>query len=312
MTIAVMNAMIRPLIEAELPDWIEPLWFTTSAELFAMAPRAEIGWFDTYDMPATFKAARRAKNLRWLNTLAAGVENFPLAQLKQQGAALTNGAGINAIAIAEYAVMGMLNVAKGTRDVLRAADRQEWLTASPGVMELAGSKALILGAGAIGHEITKRLHGFDVEICSVRRRPDAGQLGPDDWRVRLGEFDWIILTVPATPETEGMIGAAELAAMKPSATLMNFARGTVIDQNALVAALQKRAIGHAFLDVTEPEPLPADHPLWRMDNATITMHLSGRSQMMMFRRSATRFIANLAHWQRGETLDYLVDLDAGY
>ncbi len=312
MTIAVMNAMVRPLIEAGLPAWIEPLWFSTSEELLALAPRAEIGWFDTYDMSAMFKAARLAKGLRWLNTLTAGVENFPLAQLKAQGTVLTNGAGINAIAIAEYAVMGMLTVAKGYREVIRSADRQEWLTASPGVMELAGSKALILGAGAIGSEITKRLYGFDVEVVSVRRRPESGQLGPNDWRARLGEFDWIILTVPATPETEAMIGAVELAAMKPSATLMNFARGTVIDQSALVIALQNRQIGHAFLDVTEPEPLPADHPLWHMDNATITMHLSGRSQMMMFRRSAIRFIANLAHWERGETLEYLVDLDAGY
>ncbi len=99
----------------------------------------------------------------------------------------------------------------------------------------------------------------------------------------------MILAVPATPETDGMIGAAELAAMKPTATLINIARGSVVDQDALVAALDDQQIAAAFLDVTTPEPLPSDDPLWSLDNAHITMHLSGRAQDKMFIRSAQRF-----------------------
>jgi phosphoglycerate dehydrogenase-like enzyme len=136
--------------------------------------------------------------------------------------------------------------------------------------------------------------------------------GPDEWRAQLGDFDWIILAVPATPETEKMIGAAELAAMKKSATLINIARGTVVDQPALVAALRDRKIGAAFLDVTDPEPLPDDHELWGLENAHVTMHLSGRAQDKMFARSAQRFLENLARYQAGEPLHHQVNLALGY
>lgn len=312
MTIAVINAMIAPLLQGRLPDWVEPRWFANTEELYALAPEAEIGWFDTYDLEATYEAARRAEKIRWLTTIHAGVDRFPKEQLAARGAVLTNGAGINAITIAEYAVMGMLVVAKGYRQVVRAAERHEWLTDSPGKVELYGSKALVIGAGEIGSLIAERLAPFGVEVTSVRRRPMPGCLTPDAWRGRLGEFDWVILTVPATPDTVGMIGAAELAAMKPTACLLNFARGTVIDQEALVEVLQARRIGAAFLDVTDPEPLPADHVLWTLDNCHITMHLSGRAQNMMFIRSAERFLANLERWKRGEALTHTVDLAAGY
>jgi len=122
----------------------------------------------------------------------------------------------------------------------------------------------------------------------------------------------VILAVPATPETDGMIGAAELAAMKPSATLINIARGSVVDQAALVAALDAKQIAAAFLDVTSPEPLPADDVLWTLDNAHITMHLSGRAQDKMFVRAATRFLENLDRWQKGEPVTPQVDLTLGY
>jgi phosphoglycerate dehydrogenase-like enzyme len=137
-------------------------------------------------------------------------------------------------------------------------------------------------------------------------------LGPEDWRARLAEFDWVIVAVPATAETDGMIGAGELAAMKPTATLINIARGSVVDQGALVAALQSGGIGHAFLDVTTPEPLPADDVLWTLPNAHVTMHLSGRAQDKMFVRSAERFLENLARWERGEPVGPQVDLARGY
>jgi len=312
MTVAVLNGLIRPLLEGRLPDWVEPRWFITTEELLALAPEAEIGWFDTYDLPARAESARRAVKLKWMNTLGAGVEELPLDVFRANGVILTNGAGINAVTIAEYVVMAILNIAKGYREVMRAAERQEWLTDAPGKIELPGTRALIIGGGAIGSLTAERLTPFGVSVSTVRRNPGPGELGPNDWRGQLGQFDWVILTVPATPETEGMIGADELAAMKPTACLLNFARGTVVDQDALVLALQQRRIGSAFLDVTEPEPLPPGHPLWTMNNAHVSMHLSGRSQMTMFIRSAERFLDNLGRWQRGEPLTHVVDLAHGY
>lgn len=308
----VMAGLVRPLIEPRLPEWVEPHWFMSKDEALELAPMAEIGWFDMYDKADMAAVIGAATQMKWLNSIYAGVDGMPLAQLKKQGCMVTNGAGINAITIAEYVVMGMLTVAKGYRDVVRAQERHEWLQDSPGKVELYGSKALLLGYGAIGKLIEERLKTFGVDVTIVRRTPGPTSLAPDAWRARLGEFDWVILAVPATAETDDMIGADELAAMKQSAVLINIARGSVVEQNALVKALQDKQIAAAFLDVTTPEPLSADHILWTLDNAHVTMHLSGRAQDKMFLRSATRFFENLERYRKGEKLEPLVNLDLGY
>ncbi len=310
--IAALPFLVRALIEDKLPDWIDARWFATKEQAFESGPGAEIGWFDMYDKKDMAAAIANASDLKWLNSIYAGVDGMPLEQLAKRGVTYTNGAGINAITIAEYVVMGMLTVAKGYREVVRAQERREWLQDSPGKIELAGSKALLLGYGAIGKLVETRLRAFDVEVTAVRRSPSAGTLGPEEWRAKLAEFDWVILTVPATPETDGMIGASELAAMKPSATLINIARGTVVDQAALIDALRTKSIAAAFLDVTDPEPLPADNALWSLDNAHITMHLSGRAQTMMYVRSAARFLENLDLYRRAEPLLHQVDFALGY
>ena len=312
MTVIVLNLLLKPLIEPHLPDWAEVRWYASKEEAFALAPEAEIGWFDMYARADMAEVMRLATKLKWLNSVFAGVEAFPLDMLAERGVVLTNGAGINAVPIAEYVVMLMLAQCKGYREVVRAQDRHEWLKDSPGKRELFGSRALILGYGAIGQEVEKRLAGFGMEVSKVRRSTGPGTLGPDEWRARLGEFDWIVISVPATPETEGMIGAAELAAMKADAVLVNVARGSVIDQPALVDALAEGRIGGALLDVTTPEPLPADHPLWDLENAQVTMHLTGRAQNRMFERSATRFLENLGRYHRGEPLEPRVDYTLGY
>jgi phosphoglycerate dehydrogenase-like enzyme len=312
MTVAVLSAIARPILEPRLPDWIEPRWFATTEELLAIADQAEIGWFDLYKKEDMAEAARRAVRMKWFNSIYAGLEHMPLTLMQERGVVVTNGAGINAITIAEYVVMGMLTVAKGYREVVHAQDRHEWLMDSPGKRELFGSKALLLGMGAIGSLVAERLAPFGVEVTKVRRTPGPDALAPDQWRAKLGEFDWVILAVPATPETDGMIGAAELAAMKSDAVLVNIARGTVVDQDALVEALKANRIHSAFLDVTTPEPLPADHELWSLPNAHITMHLSGRAQDKMFIRSVDRFLVNLERYRKGEPLEPMVDLLRGY
>lgn len=308
----VMAGLVRPLIEPRLPEWVEPHWFMSKDEALELAPLAEIGWFDMYDKADMAAVIGAATQMKWLNSIYAGVDGMPLAQLKKQGCLVTNGAGINAITIAEYVIMGMLTMAKGYREVVRAQERHEWLQDSPGKIELYGSKALLLGYGAIGKLIEERLKPFGVDVTIVRRTPGPTSLAPDAWRARLGEFDWVILAVPATAETDDMIGADELASMKQSAIVVNIARGSVVEQDALIKALRDKQIGGAFLDVTTPEPLPADHPLWTLDNAHITMHLSGRAQDKMFVRSVDRFFENLDRYRKGEKLEPLVNLDLGY
>lgn len=307
-----ISGLIRPMLEHRLPQGLDVRWFMSAEEALDAVAEAEIGWFDMNDQKAMAETLRAAKKLKWLNSIYAGLDFLPMDVLIERGITVTNGAGINAITIAEYVVMGMLNIAKGYREVVRAQDRNEWLFDSPGKRELAGSKALLLGYGAIGKLIQPRLEAFDVDVTVVRRSGGEDVLGPDEWRARLGDFDWVILAVPATPETDGMIGAGELAQMKPDAVIVNIARGTVIDQPALIAALEQKAIGGAFLDVTTPEPLPADHPLWRLPNAHVSMHLSGRAQDKMFLRSGERFLGNLAAYLKGEPVAPVFDPRLGY
>ncbi len=319
---AALTAMIRPYVHGRLPDWLEPRWYASRDEAFAIVPGAEIGWLDFADKLAMSQAITQATDLKWLNSVYAGVDGFPLPTLIERGVRVTNGVGISALTIAEYVVMGMLTIAKGYREVVQAQARHEWLADAPGKMELAGSRALMLGFGAIGQLTTTRLQAFGVDVTAVRRTVGPTQtdanvaavpvLGPDQWQARLGEFDWVILAVPATAQTAQMIGAKELAAMKKTATLINVARGSVVDQLAVTHALRSGTIAHAFLDVTEPEPLPPDHELWSLPNAHITMHLSGRSQSRMFERSAERFLANLERYRAGQPLTHQVDLVAGY
>jgi phosphoglycerate dehydrogenase-like enzyme len=312
MTTLAISGLIRPLLEPRLPQGLDVRWFMTHAESFEAVRGAEIGWFDSNSKEDMVASLIAAKDLKWLNSIYAGLDFLPMDVLIERGITVTNGAGINAVTIAEYVVMGMLTIAKGYREVVHAQDRHEWLFDSPGKRELAGSKALLLGYGAIGRLIQPRLEAFDIEVAVVRRSGGEGTLRPDEWRARLGEFDWVILAVPATPETEGMIGAEELAAMKSDAVIVNIARGSVIDQPALVAALEARAIGGAFLDVTTPEPLPAEHPLWSLPNAHVTMHLSGRAQDKMFVRSADRFLDNLGKYLRGQPVGPVFDPRLGY
>ena len=312
MTVTVVSAMVRPMIEQHLPDWVDARFYTSVEEMLELAPQAEIGWFDLEKKDPMLAAIRGATELKWLNSIYAGLDFLPFDILRERGTIVTNGAGINALTIAEYVVMGMLTVAKGYREVVRAQGRHEWLLESPGKRELAGSKALLLGYGAIGKLIETRLAAFEVAVTKVRRSPGPDTLGPEQWRARLGEFDWVILAVPATPETDAMIGATELAAMKSNAVLLNIARGAVVDQPALIAALTEKRIAAAFLDVTTPEPLSADSPLWSLPNAHVTMHLSGRAQDKMFARAAERFVTNLHRWGRGEPVEPRFDLDLGY
>lgn len=311
---AVISGMIRPLLEGQLPPEIEPVWFMTPQEAEAEIADADIGWVDMNDPKAMKQVLLAGEKLKWVSTIYAGLDHFPVAALAERGTVVTNGVGINTIAVAEYAVMGMLSLAKGFPDVVRAQDKHEWLTASPGTAELYESRALIIGYGAIGQAIGARLRGFGVDVTGAARtaRTDQGILGAHDWQHRIGEFDWIILATPSTAETASLLGPDHIAAMKCEAYLVNIARGDCVDQDALIDALKARRIAGAFLDVTTPEPLPDDHPLWSLPNVQLSMHLSGRAQQKMFPRSAALFLRNAAAFVAGQPLENQVDLTLGY
>ena len=308
----------RPFLEGRLPAACDPVWFsggiTGYAQAAEAAAEAEVAWIDLYPPPAVAPVVERAAKVRWISTALAGVNGWPLQAMAERGIVLTNGGGLNAAPVADFAVMGVLALAKDLRELVYAQDRHEFVARAPGVVELDGTRALVIGFGQIGREIGARLKAFGVEVTGVRRNPDGepGVIGPQDWQARLGEFDWIVLAAASTRETAGMFGRAELAALKPSAFLVNIARGDLIDQPALIEAAASGAIGGAFLDVTDPEPAPPDDPIWSTPRIMVTSHTSGRSQTGMARRSAALFLDNLERWLAGQPLRNRVDLELGY
>lgn len=313
MTKAAIASLIRPLVEPHI-DGLDVTWFESGDQATEIADSVEIGWFDMYDKPKMAEIITAATNLKWLNSIYAGIDHFPVDALRERGTIVTNGTGINAIPIAEYVVMGMLAAAKRVDKLLESQANSEWLNGPPGNAELFESKVLIIGYGAIGRQVANTLSGFNADITAVRRTPveDDGIIGPDEWRPRLGEFDWVIVAAPATDETQHMIGADELAAMKNTAWLVNVARGSLVDQAALIAALEAKSIGGAFLDTVTPEPLPSGDPLWKAPNIFITSHMSGNATTRMFERAAQRFVENLKRYRAGEDMISVVNLDLGY
>lgn len=310
---AVLPALARPLLEPGLPPELEVTWFTRPDEANAAMADADLAWVDMQPSSLVADAIHVAgPRLKWVSTIYAGLDAFPLDLLRERGVTLTNGVGINAYAVAEYAVLGVLAAAKRFDEVVRAHDRHEWPKDAPGKIELFETSALVIGYGAIGRLIGERLTAFGVAVTGVTRSGRDGTITPDAWRDRLGGFDWVVLAAPSTRDTRALIGGDELAAMKPGAWLINIARGDMIDDEALLAALHAGRIGGAFLDPTHPEPLPPEHPLWSAPNCMITMHLSGRSQTKMFRRGAALFLDNLRAFMAGEPMKNVADLDAGY
>jgi phosphoglycerate dehydrogenase-like enzyme len=305
-------------------DWLGPLpggarldWFESYAEALAASAHAEVlllgpnrGW----EMEPLFRSAER---LRWVHTRAAGIDGSqlqPVSLLRERGITITNGSGISSVPIAEFVVMAMLAVAKGLPRLLSAQSRRAWEkpTAS---RELHGSRVLLVGFGDVGRAVWERLQPFGVIGTAVRRRPVAEDgleiVGPDRWQQRLRDFDWVVLTTPLTTETRHLIGSAELAAMNSTAWLLNVSRGGVVDQDALVDALDRGVIGGAFLDVMDPEPLPAEHELWATPNLIVTPHCSWVSPSFN-KRASELFLENLHRWRAGSPLRNVVDFDAGY
>jgi phosphoglycerate dehydrogenase-like enzyme len=217
----------------------------------------------------------RADDLELFACAYAGYGHLPLDALADAGVELTTAAGVHAPNAAEHAIGAMLTFSRRFHDASRA---ETWQTLSPG--ELAGSTATIVGLGAIGTTIAKRLDAFDVRTLGVRRRPERGGptdevFGQEKLHEALSRTDYLVLCCPLTPETRGLIGDAEFGTLAPDAVLVNIARGPVVDTDALVTTLRRGRLGGAALDVTDPEPLPDDHPLWGFDDVLITPHTAG-------------------------------------
>jgi phosphoglycerate dehydrogenase-like enzyme len=205
----------------------------------------------------------------------AGTGHLPDEALSTANVAVTSAAGVHAPNAAEHAVGAVLSFSRRLHEAARA-DR--WQPADP--EELAGSTVTVVGLGAIGTAVADRLEPFDVTTLGVRRHPDAGGptdevFGPEALDNALARTDYLLLCCPLTDATRGLIGTAELRTLPPTAVVVNVARGAVVDTEALVRTLRRGRLGGAVLDVTDPEPLPDDHPLWGLEDVVITPHTAG-------------------------------------
>lgn len=224
----------------------------------------------------------RAARLELFACLYAGVDHLPLDALEARGVAVTNASGVHGPNAAEWAIGQLLVFARGLHEGRRRQDRREFRHYQAG--ELHGSTVTVVGLGAIGRAILDRLSGFGVATIGVRHSPGKG--GPADEVVGYDEValhdafarsDYLVLACPLTDRTEGLVDASALATLPPTAVLVNLARGGVVDTDALVDRIRLGGLRGAALDVTDPEPLPPDHPLWTFGNVVITPHVAGQT-----------------------------------
>jgi len=307
----VLSQRLRHIIST-LPSDPEIAWYTDQASGVAALPGAEVFWVD-FMVDDIAGAVEAGTDLKWLTTQGTGVDGWPLDLLKQRHIVLTNGAGVGAIPIAEYVVMELLAGLKGQPELVRAQDRREWLKRAPSHDEMYGKRALIYGYGGIGRAIAERLRPFGVTVTGVRRYPgnEPGVIAAAEWESRLPETDLLILSVPLTGNTTALVGESQLAALPKGAWVANIARGGLIDQDALAAALKSGHLGGAYLDVTDPEPLPVDSELWSLPNLILTPHSSWATTHQL-ERGAEIFRENFDRYLKGEPLKNVVDFDEAY
>ena len=263
---------------------------------------------------AVFPCARRVK---WIHVLAAGVDKIVFPELVQSPAPLTNGRGVFKDSLAEFSIASILFFAKDLRRLVSSQEAGRWEQFD--VVQARGQVLGVVGYGEIGRETARLARALGMKVAAVRRRAGLSASDPtlervyppEGLREMLGVSDYVVVSTPLTPETRGLIGGAELRAMKSSAVIINVGRGPVVVESALIAALTERRIRGAALDVFDVEPLPAGHPFYKLDNVLLSPHsadhVAGWADSAM-----NQFIENFERFRNGQPLENLVDKKAGY
>jgi phosphoglycerate dehydrogenase-like enzyme len=263
------------------------------AEVILVAPRSG---------PELREVWPQAKRVRWVHSLSAGVETMLFPELRASDVILTNGRGVFAPALAEWAIAAILYFAKSFPRLLRGQRERTWESFT--VDRVEGQTVGIVGYGSIGRAVVER-------CVALGMRPVAFSRHQGSLEEVLREAEYIVVSTPLTDDTRGMIGEAEFKAMRRNAVLINIGRGPVVDEAALIRALKSHRIKGAALDVFEHEPLPPDHPLWALDNVLISPHRADHTTDS-HARAMRCFLDNLARFERGEDLVNVVDKKAGY
>ncbi|OBH15842.1 D-2-hydroxyacid dehydrogenase [Mycolicibacter sinensis] len=265
-----------------------------------------------FSSPALESVWPAAGALRWVQVAAIGVDAVLFDDLIDSDVVVTNSRGIFEEPIAEYVLGQILAFAKDFRRSEDAQRAQRWqhFDTEP----IAGASVTIVGPGPVGRAIARLLRAVGMTVCGVgrapREDPDFGAI-TTDLAAAAADADYVVLAAPLTPQSRGMVDAGVLAAMRPTARLINVGRGELVDTDALVSALQTGALAGAALDVVDPEPLPADHPLWSAPGVRLTPHHSG--DITGWRIALQQqFIANFRRYVSGQPLHNVVDKRRGY
>jgi phosphoglycerate dehydrogenase-like enzyme len=264
----------------------------------------------------------QARRLKWIHSTAAGVAQLMYPELRDSSIVVTNPSGIFSVPMAEHTLGLMLTLARNFPDSVRYQNHKSWaqqeLWDKPQhLSELNGRTLLIVGFGSIGHELARLANAFHMRVWGVSRsgRGDttlAEKIIPvANLDAALPEADYVVIAAPETPETKHLIGTHQLACMKRSAFLLNIARGSLLDEAALILALERREIAGAALDVASEEPLPLESSLWTAKNLFVTPHTSAVSDRL-WPRQTELLLALLERWFAGQELFNLVDLNRGY
>ena len=278
----------------------------------AAAARADIAYYSSDIFPKFakqfFSATRKAPNLKWMQVFNAGVDHPIFASMIERGVRLTTSSGTAAEPIAQTVIMGVLALARNFPRWLRGQRNHQWDPMPPADFprDLRGQTMLIYGLGKIGIEIARLAHAFGLKVIGVRRSNVAvahvdEMHTPDKLATLLPQCDWMVLACPLTAETRGLVNAALLAQLPRGARFINISRGEVVDEPALIAALQSGQLGGAYLDVFAQEPLAADSPLWDLPNVIVTPHNSAASAGNSARVNAL-FLDNLGRWNTNQAL----------
>jgi D-2-hydroxyacid dehydrogenase (NADP+) len=268
-------------------------------------------------LPAQLESARR---LKWIHVTAAGVAQLMRPDVRDRGIVVTNSRGIHAIPMAEHTMGLIIALARRIPECIRNQRERLWSQQQIWELhpaELRGTTLLIVGFGAIGRELARLARAFGMRVFAVTRSGQAdASLADESFSAAelsraLPQADYVVLSAPDTPGTRSIIGAPQLAAMKHSACLLNIARGSLIDEAALVSALQNGTIAAAALDVAGQEPLPPGDPLWTAPNLVVTPHTSSVSDRL-WPRQIELTLENLERWFGGKELLNLVDFTRGY
>lgn len=303
-------------LKAHLPDDIAVVRVDSEGNLDGDATDAEVyfSWFNL--KPTTLhRVLESAPQLRWHHAPNAGVNHIVTPKYLERNLILTNGAGVHAIPIAEFAIAYMLSHAKQLPRLYKQQLKHNWQRGLP-IQELLDKTLLIIGAGGIGQEIAVRAKAFGMRIFGSRRHPQPlpnfdKVVGVDEWKSLLGEANYVVVATPLTWDTKGMIDAEVLRLMRSDAYLINIARGAIVDEFALVQALESGEIAGAALDTVFTEPLPPESPLWSLANVLITPHCSGNSPRTK-ERSLALFLDNFIRYCQGKPLRNVVDQTVGY